>query len=123
MPLLIDDSNDEAKDNHFQQQQYQQKEEPSDVDTSSSRIPFRGEQEITQDRIEASPLPRRSGRQTHLPVRYIDYALMTSILNVVEPMIYNEANQYDEWRLVMKEEYELIIKNETWELVDSSRIG
>jgi len=48
---------------------------------------------------------------------------MTSILNVVEPMIYNEANQYDEWRLVMKEEYELIIKNETWELVDSSRIG
>eukprot|EP00253_Pinus_taeda_P021917 PITA_21917 len=43
---------------------------------------------------------------------------MTSILNVVEPMNYNEANQYDEWMSVMKEEYESITKNKTWELVE-----
>lgn len=92
MPLVIDDSNDEAKDSDLQQQQ---KEESSDVDTFSSRSPLRGEQEITQDIIEASLLPRRSGRHTHLPERYKDYALMTSVLNVVEPMNYNEENQYE----------------------------
>lgn len=43
---------------------------------------------------------------------------MTSILNVVEPMNYNEANQCNEWRSTMKEEYESIIKHEIWELVE-----
>lgn len=42
---------------------------------------------------------------------------MSSILNVVEAMNYNEENNYDEWRSDMKEEYESIIKIKTWELV------
>lgn len=75
---------------------------------------MRSEQEI----FEASLLPRRSGRKTHLPASYRDYALMTSILNVVEPLNYNEVSQCDEWREAMKEEYESIIKNRTWELVE-----
>lgn len=98
-----------------------EKEEPSDVDILSSQTPLRGEQEITQDKIEASPLLRRSGRQSHLPARYKYYALMNKILNVVEPINYNEENQYDEWRSVMKEEYESIIKNKTWELVELTK--
>lgn len=61
IPLLINDNNDEAKDNHLHQQQ-QQKEKPNDVDTFSSRSLFRGEQEIKRDIIQASPLPWRSIR-------------------------------------------------------------
>lgn len=43
---------------------------------------------------------------------------MISILNVVEPLNYNEASHYGEWRENVKEEYESIIKNRTWELVE-----
>jgi len=40
------------------------------------------------------------------------------MLNVVKPSNYNEASQYGEWRATTKEEYEPIIKNKTWDLVE-----
>jgi hypothetical protein len=61
---------------------------------------------------------RRSSRQVRLPERYKDYALMSSISNVIEPMSFNESNEHDEWRNAMEEEYESIMKNNTWELTE-----
>ena len=55
MPLLIEDNNEEIKDNNMQQQQ---KLESSDASLVSNLSPLRSE----QDRFEGSFLPRRSGR-------------------------------------------------------------
>jgi hypothetical protein len=35
--------------------------------------------------------------------------------NVIEPMIFDEENEHDEWKNAMEEEYESIMKNNTWE--------
>ena len=43
---------------------------------------------------------------------------MKNILNFVEPLNYKESSEYDEWREAMEEEYESIIKNKTWDLVE-----
>jgi hypothetical protein len=43
---------------------------------------------------------------------------MSSISNVIEPMSFDEANAHDEWRNAMEEEYESIMKNNTWELTE-----
>lgn len=51
-----------------------------------------------QNIFEANPPLRRSGRKIQLPARYRDHALITSMLNVVEPSNYKEASQYSEWR-------------------------
>ena len=37
---------------------------------------------------------------------------------VLEPSSYEEASQYEEWRIAMKEEIAMIEKNRTWSLVD-----
>jgi hypothetical protein len=37
-------------------------------------------------------------------------------MNVVEPLNYEQAKDHKEWMDAMKEEYDSIIKNETWEL-------
>lgn len=46
---------------------------------------------------------------------YKDYDLMTRDMNVVEPLNYEKAKYHKEWMDAMKEEYDSIIKNETWE--------
>ena len=38
--------------------------------------------------------------------------------NVVELSIYREENQCSEWKTTMEQEYESIIRNNTWELVE-----
>jgi hypothetical protein len=43
---------------------------------------------------------------------------MSGISNVIEPMIFYEANEYDEWKNAMEEEYESIMKTNTWELTE-----
>eukprot|EP00253_Pinus_taeda_P003314 PITA_03314 len=42
---------------------------------------------------------------------------MTGMLNIAEPSNYYEASKSFEWKEAMKEEYESIIKNNTWDLV------
>lgn len=42
---------------------------------------------------------------------------MTGMLNIEEPSNFYEANNSSEWKEAMKEEYESIIKNNTWDLV------
>ena len=68
--------------------------------------------------FDATPTLRRSCRQTQLPARYRENAFITSMLNVVEPSSYKEANQYNEWSVAMEEEHESILKNKPWELVE-----
>ena len=41
---------------------------------------------------------------------------MTQVMNVVEPMNYDQAKDHKEWKNVMNDEYESIMKNDTWEL-------
>jgi transposase InsO family protein len=61
---------------------------------------------------------RRSSRQTRRPSRYDDYALMTNIMQVNEPMNYKQAKDKEEWVEAMNDEYNSIMKNQTWELTE-----
>jgi hypothetical protein len=87
------------------------------MDNSSSHSSPIGEDRSSQSGEKDNQL-RRSSRQIQLPERYKDYALMSSISNVIEPMNFDEANEHDEWRNAMEEEYDSIIKNNTWELTE-----
>ena len=66
------------------------------MDTSSSQSSPSGENRSSQSGEENNQLSR-SSRQIQLPERYKDYALMSSIPNVIEPMNFDEANEHDEW--------------------------
>ena len=59
---------------------------------------------------------RRSTRQTQPPTRFRDYALMTNVLNIIEPLNFEQAKDKKEWMDAMSQEYNSIMKNETWEL-------
>ena len=81
------------------------------VDTAS-------EDEIIMDGTPTGTIvPRRSSCQTHPPVKFRDYALMTSIMNVIEPLNCEQAKDKEEWVTTMKEEYNSIMRNKTWDLV------
>jgi hypothetical protein len=87
------------------------------MDTSSNQSSPSGENKSSQSGEENNQL-RRSSRQVQLPERYRDYALMSSISNVIEPMSFNEANEHDECQYAMEEEYEYIMKNNIWEFTE-----
>jgi len=46
---------------------------------------------------------------------------MTSMLNISKPSNFHEASKSFEWKEAMKEEYQYIIKNNTWDLVNFPR--
>ena len=74
----------------MQQQQQLQEWESSMSDTTS-------DDEIEEDKriMDGTPantvVPRRSSRQTHPPIKCRDYALMTSIMNSIDPLNYEQA--------------------------------
>ena len=76
----------------MQQQQQVEEHESSMSDTAS-------DDETTEDKriMDGNPtgtvVPRRSSRQTHPPAKFRDYALMTSIMNVIEPLNYEQAKE------------------------------
>lgn len=41
---------------------------------------------------------------------------MSLVMNVVEPSNYEEDKKYEEWTYAMNEEYNSIMKNDTYEL-------
>jgi hypothetical protein len=43
---------------------------------------------------------------------------MSHVMNVVEPINYDQAKEHEEWRNVMNDEYDSLMKNQTWELVE-----
>jgi len=102
IPLLMDESSDDEREQ-------EQKEEQEKGDKAS---PFRA------DKFEVSPLRRRSGRKTQLPLKLRDYALMSNVLNIVEPINNKEASQFKEWRAAMNEDLESMLRNDTWDLVE-----
>ena len=55
--------------------------------------------------------PRRSNRQTQPPIKFRDYALMTNVMNVIEPLNYDKAKDNEEWVDAMNEEYNYIMRN------------
>lgn len=107
------DTNDEQE----QEQAHEQIQTEEQGASSSHDTPRKGEGTPQSKRKdESSKTPRRSSRQSQVPVKYKDYALMSQIMNVVEPSSYDEAKEYEEWRNAMNEEYNSIMKNDTWEL-------
>ena len=90
------------------------------MDTSSIHgSPRRGEYSPqSRRRDESIEGPRRSSWQTQPPVRYKDYAFMSQVMNVVEPLDFEQAKEHKEWRDAMNEEYDGILRNETWKLVE-----
>jgi hypothetical protein len=109
-PIPYDENvKEEADDEH------KQGEELNDMDPTSNQSTPRGGEDSSpsKGRGESSEAPRRSSRQTRLPERYKDYALMTEVMNVIEPLNFKQANEHKEWRNAMKEEYESIMKNDT----------
>lgn len=111
IPLLIEMNSDEDEE---QEQEQKQEEVAADSVISEDAGPESAE----TDRVEVSPLPRRSGRKTRLPERLKGYALMSKILNIVELSNYEEASKSYEWRAAMHEEIESIYRNHTWDLVE-----
>ena len=84
----------------MQEQQQVQGHESTMSDTTS-------DDETTEDKrimdgTRAGTLVRRrSTWQTHPPVKFRDYALMTSIMNVIEPLNYEQTKEKKEWVTAM----------------------
>ena len=77
----------------------------------------------TSDTLETPSIPtpqsgsqRKSTRKIQVPSKYKDYALMTQVMNVVEPVNYDQVKYHKEWENAMNDEYESIMKNDRWEL-------
>jgi hypothetical protein len=69
-------------------------------------------------RDASTKTPRRTSRQIHTPIRYKDYSLRTQVMNTIELANYQQAKEHKVWVDAMKEEYDSIMKNETWELTE-----
>jgi hypothetical protein len=65
---------------------------------------------------------RRSTRQIKTPTRYKDYALMSQVMSVEEPLNFEKAKDHKKWMNVMQEEYDYIVKNGTCELTEFLKI-
>ena len=53
---------------------------------------------------------RRSTRQIRPPPRYNDYALMSNLMNISEPMNYKQSKDKSEWVEAMNKDYNSIMK-------------
>eukprot|EP00253_Pinus_taeda_P027659 PITA_27659 len=113
IPFLIE-LNSEDEEEQVQVQEQEQEEAAADGIISDDT----GLDSTETKRDEVSSLPRRSGRKTRLPAKLRGYALMSKILNIVEPLNYEEASRSDDWRVAMHEEMESIYRNHTWDLVE-----
>ena len=56
-------------------------------------------------------VPRSSNWQTQPPAKFRDYALMTNVMNVIEPLNYDQAKDKEEWVNAMNDEYNSIMRN------------
>ena len=43
---------------------------------------------------------------------------MTNVMNVAEPLNYEQAKDKEEWMTVINEEYNSVMRNKNWELVE-----
>lgn len=105
VPLLLEEDDETGAD---EKQQWQEENKVVDKIRFETNLK-RGD----QNRFEATPPLRRSGRQTQFPIVHRENAFITSMLNVIGPSCYKEASQYTKWMEIMKEEYESILKRKT----------
>jgi hypothetical protein len=61
---------------------------------------------------------QRSTRKIKTPIKYKYYALMSQVMSVEEPLNFEKAKDHKEWMNAMQEEYDSIVKNDTWELTE-----
>eukprot|EP00253_Pinus_taeda_P022956 PITA_22956 len=95
MPLLLEENSEEDEE----QEQKQEEEVTYNVINDDASL-----EKAEIDRVEVILLPRRLGRKTRLSSRLKDCALMSKIVNIVEPANYEEASKSDAWRATMYEE-------------------
>ena len=88
--------------------------------SSNYGTPRRGEESPQRKRRdEINEGPRSSSWQNQPPLRYTYYALMSQVMNVVEPLNFEQAKEHKELRDAMNEEYDSInMRNQTWQLVE-----
>ena len=90
-------------------------------DMSRSQSPQRSDEGTPQRRRRGEGIPqcneplRSSTQHIQTPIRYKDYALMSQVMTIFEPLNYEQAKNHKEWMEAMEEEYDSIMKNETWE--------
>lgn len=81
-------------------------------------------EETTESRriMDGTPIgivvPRRSNQQTQRPIKFRYYALMTNVMNFIEPLNYEQDKDNEYWVNAMNEEYNFIMRNKTWDLVE-----
>jgi len=101
--ILSDQTSEENLDEKANEESFEACEEeivvPGTQDSSSTKA--RSLQEIYQE-----------GPKQH----YANYALMTKVMHVDDPHIFEEGQGNPEWGAVMKDEYDSLMKNQTWEL-------
>ena len=84
-------------------QEKEKQSESSRISESTMSTSINSDEETYKSRtiIEGTPrgnaVLRRSIRQIHSPPRYDDYVLMTNIMNVNEPMNYEQDKDKEEW--------------------------
>jgi hypothetical protein len=101
--ILCDQTSEENLDEIANEESFESREEeivaPGTQDCSSTKT--RSLQEIYQE-----------GPRQH----YANYALMTRVMHVDDPQVFEEAQGKPEWDAPMKDEYDSLMKNQTWEL-------
>ena len=90
---------DDEQEHEQQKEQVQEKGESS-VDTPTTPTP----QKRRNESEENGGPQRKSSRTIQIPSRYKDYTLMTQIMNVVEPISYEQAKNHKEWNTAMNGE-------------------
>ena len=61
--------------------------------------------------------PRHSTRVRSIPAHLLDYHCYTTLATLHEPHTYREVSTDPLWQIAMKEEFDALSKNHTWDLV------
>ena len=61
--------------------------------------------------------PRHLTRGRSIPTHLLDYHCYTALATLHEPHTYHEASTDHLWQIAMKEEFDALSKNHTWDLV------
>ena len=74
-------------------------------------------QELMKKAEQSVGLPKREVRESRAPKRFSNYMAQVTSLRDTVPDTYEEASAHQVWRDAMMEEYNFIMKNGVWEVV------
>ena len=98
--------------------------EPTDTSTNTSPPPPSAQTQCSHSRVpdpSPPPLPQnhrpttRAQNNIHKPKKIFDYMAHTS--NTIIPSTFKQAQKYPHLRSAMQEEFDAMMKNQTWELI------